>query len=518
MGLLSSLLLYPLSPWPLRAAERLEVSIEGVVLPVEVRDLRVWVTQEGAGLSDLRPWMQLLDPESRIGVRQLLQAPVLTRRSFGEQVLRSWAAGPLLDAIGAVVRLVDGDRIGSDVVLATLEQLLQQRPQVSTLDLLEALPGQQLRLDLDGLVLAASRWRAELKRHQALMAGLSRSIAPARPLSPSRLSDPVQRLSIQLPVAHRSNPLALRLWKPSIPRGDRLWIALMPGLGGSPDHLQWLARHLATAGWPVVLLEHPGSDAAAVQALLDGRESFDGARALQQRQRDLEAVLQAQDQQRLPLPGDRVVLLGHSMGALTALVAAGHRPQSGMERRCRQALADLPLTNLSRLLQCELVERGALRSRSRMVTPAAVVGLNSLGSLIWPGQPSIPQPNPLLLIGGTLDLVTPPLDEQIGLLAALGQHPASRVVVIEGASHFSPIRVGESAVRSRDDDLFRLGEEFVGVNPQRVQAVIAHEVVEFLSGLSTDAVPAVDQHWSDRGVRWHRFTGAGAEELRREYQ
>ena len=68
MGLLSSLLLYPLSPWPLRAAERLEVSIEGVVLPVEVRDLRVWVTQEGAGLSDLRPWMQLLDPESRIGV------------------------------------------------------------------------------------------------------------------------------------------------------------------------------------------------------------------------------------------------------------------------------------------------------------------------------------------------------------------------------------------------------------------------------------------------------------------
>ena len=310
MGLLSSLLLYPLSPWPLRAAERLEVSIEGVVLPVEVRDLRVWVTQEGAGLSDLRPWMQLLDPESRIGVRQLLQAPVLTRRSFGEQVLRSWAAGPLLDAIGAVVRLVDGDRIGSDVVLATLEQLLQQRPQVSTLDLLEALPGQQLRLDLDGLVLAASRWRAELKRHQALMAGLSRSIAPARPLSPSRLSDPVQPLSIQLPVAHRSNPLALRLWKPSIPRGDRLWIALMPGLGGSPDHLQWLARHLATAGWPVVLLEHPGSDAAAVQALLDGRESFDGARALQQRQRDLEAVLQAQDQKRLPLPGDRVVCSG----------------------------------------------------------------------------------------------------------------------------------------------------------------------------------------------------------------
>ena len=518
MGLLSSLLLNPLSPWPLRAAERLEVSIEGVVLPVEVQDLRVWVTREGADLSDLGPWMQLFDPESRIAVRELLQAPVLTRSSFGEQVLRSWAAAPLLDAIAAVVRLVDGDRISSEVVLTTLAQLLQQRSQVSTLDLLEALPGQQLRLDLDGLVLAASRWRAELQRHQALMAALSRSVAPERPLSPSHQSDAVQTLSVQLPVAHRANPLELRLWKPSSPRGDRLWIALMPGLGGSPNHLQWLAWHLATAGWPVVLLDHPGSDAAAVQALLDGRESFDGARALQQRQWDLGAVLQAQARQRLPLPGDRVVLAGHSMGALTALVAAGHWPQSGRARRCRQALADLPLTNLSRLLQCELVERGALQSRSRMVAPAALVGLNSLGSLIWSDQPPVPQPTPLLLIGGTLDLITPPLDEQIGLLTSLGQHPSSRAVVIEGASHFSPIRVGEAAVRRRDDDLFRLGEELVGVNPYRVQEVIAHEVVDFLSGLSTDAVAAVDQHWSHRGVRWHRLTVAGAQELRREYQ
>ena len=39
MGLMSSLLLHQASSWPLRAADRLEVSIEGVVLPVEVDDL-----------------------------------------------------------------------------------------------------------------------------------------------------------------------------------------------------------------------------------------------------------------------------------------------------------------------------------------------------------------------------------------------------------------------------------------------------------------------------------------------
>ena len=102
------------------------------------------------------------------------------------------------------------------------------------------------------------------------------------------------------------------------------------------------------------------------------------------------------------MSGERVVLAGHSMGALTALAASGHPPQSTMARRCRQALVDLPLTNLSRLLQCELLERGALRSRLSIVRPAAVVGLNSFGSLIWPPGGSATVAPPLLLIGGTL--------------------------------------------------------------------------------------------------------------------
>ena len=518
MGLLSSLLLYQVSSWPLRAAERLEVSIEGVVLPVEVDDLRAWVTSKGRVRTELGSWMQLLDEESRTGLMQLLQAPVLTRSSFGEQVLRSWSAGSLLDAIGDVVRLMDGDRINSDVVLMTLEQLLKKRSQVSTLDLLEALPGQELRLDLDALVLAASRWRLQLKRHQALMTGLSRPKAVARFMTPSPSASEVQGRSVQLPVTHRSRPLELRIWTPSTPRADRLWVALMPGLGGSPDHLKWLARHLAAAGWPVLLLEHPGSDAAAVQALLEGRESFDGARALKDRQLDLEAVLLAQRQQRIPLKGERVVLAGHSMGALTALVASGQTPQNGMDQRCRKALVDLPLTNLSRLLQCELAERGVLQPRSATVSPAAVVGLNSLGSVIWPVGSSEPSLMPLLLVGGTLDLITPPLDEQIGLLASLGQHPSSRVVVIEGASHFSPIRVGEFQVGTREDDLFQLGEDLVGVNPHSVQRVIAHEIVVFLSSLSATSVVSVDEHWSDGDVRWHRLTVEGARTLYRRYQ
>ncbi len=47
----------------------------------------------------------------------------------------------------------------------------------------------------------------------------------------------------------------------------------MPGLGGDPEHFHWLAEALTEAGWDVVIVEHPGSDAEAVQALWMGGQS-----------------------------------------------------------------------------------------------------------------------------------------------------------------------------------------------------------------------------------------------------
>ena len=180
MGLLSSLLALQLTPWPARSAERLEVSIDGIVLPLDVDDLVAWVSSSDDSRSELATWMQLLDSESREGLSRLLVAPVLTRRSFGQQLLRSWAAHPLLEALGELIRLEGGEPVDSQQVLETLEQLLVNRAEVTTLDLLQALPGEQLRLDLDALVLASSRWRRQLKRHQGLPVSYTHLTLPTR--------------------------------------------------------------------------------------------------------------------------------------------------------------------------------------------------------------------------------------------------------------------------------------------------------------------------------------------------
>ena len=130
MGLLSSLLALQQAPWPARSAERLEVSIDGIVLPLDVDELAGWVSSAEKSRTELATWMQLLNNESREGLSRLLTAPVLTRRSFGQQLLRSWAARPLLEALGELIRLEGGEPVDSLQVLETLEQLLIERAEV----------------------------------------------------------------------------------------------------------------------------------------------------------------------------------------------------------------------------------------------------------------------------------------------------------------------------------------------------------------------------------------------------
>ena len=80
-------------------------------------------------------------------------------------------------------------------------------------------------------------------------------------------------------------------------------------------------------------------------------------------------------------------------------------------------------------------------------------------------------------------------------------------MVGEGGSHFSPIRVDGQGKASEGDDIFRLGEELVGVNPLSVQRVIAHEVIRFLDSLSSEPPrnEAVHLMEASSKTRWHRL-------------
>ena len=469
---------------PARAAEELEVRLDGLRLPIDLVALEAWSDAPDAVDGDLRAWLDLLDPRGREQLRRVLRAPLVQDRSFAQQFLASWAGQRVLEELDQLISTEQGGSAGP-LLFQTLQELLARQPQVTTIELLRAVPSRSLVLHLDGGLQLAAQWRQQIEAQSEGLKVLQQ--LRLRQVSQTWLSlssetaaaAPPQRQRLQLTVPHRRQALELQIW----PGSRRSWVLLSPGLGGSAAQLEWLAAGLQQRGWPVLLLDHPGSDERAVRELLEGRRPPPGAETLSDRVLDLQAVVRAVDQGSLPRLGDQVVLMGHSLGGLSSLLAAGLRPEAGLARRCDRALDGIPLTNLSRLLQCQLLDVRLPAPQPLAQPLQAVVSLNGFGSLLWPHRGLRALPAPVLLVGGSLDLITPPLGEQLQLFLRDRDHQ-SRLVLLEGGSHFSPVRIDR-----QEQALFQLGEEFVGVEPLRVQALTMGLTADFLDALPKGVPP-----------------------------
>ncbi len=454
-------------------------------IPISIKELIDWSNGEEETNSELANWLNSLGFKERKGVAKFLNTPLVRDKSMARQILQSWSGRKLLDEVSDLI-LMDEDSSGESV-LVTLENLLDEMEEVTTLDLLNALSVKAIHIDLDGWIEVANNWRSELKQQQKLISDLSsfkRSSADTEEsiLLPFEIKETEYEL-ISLTVAHRDEPLNVEVWNPSFREKTRKnWILLMPGLGGDRNHFNWLARSLSHMGWAVVVLDHPGSDSLALDALLKGKLPLPGAEVIPDRIKDLDSVLLSKNIGKINISAEKVVLMGHSLGALTAILASGAKIDDQLGDRCQKVLDNLSLTNLSSLLQCQLVDIPLL-DRKKNLNLSAIVGMNSFGSFLWQENLDNQINVPIYLTGGTFDLVTPSTSEQLGLLLSLSSSPFSRVLLIEGASHFSPIRVDGQNYQSEGKDLFNLGESIVGYHPLSVQSLLAFEIINFLDKL-----------------------------------
>ena len=472
----------------LKAAERFEIHFDGMSIPISIKELIDWSNGEDETNSELASWLNLLGFKDRKGLTKFLNTPLVRDKSMARQILRSWAGRKLLDEVSDLI-LVDEDSSG-EIVLDTLENLLNEKEEVTTFDFLNSLSAKVIHIDLDGWIEVAKNWRRELKKQQKLISDLSliNEISSKREeinLSAFEIMETDFEL-IPLTVPHRSQPLQVELWNPSVrDKSRKNWVLLMPGLGGDRNHFTWLARSLSHNGWPVVVLDHPGSDSKALEALVKGRLPLPGAEVIPGRIKDLDSVLLAKKQGKIDISVENFVLIGHSLGSLTSFLASGVKVDDQLENRCEKILDNLSVTNLSSLLQCQLSDI-SLAERKNMKNLSAIIGMNSFGSFLWQKNFDNQINVPLFLTGGTFDLVTPSISEQLGLLLDLSSSSVSRVLLIEGASHFSPIRVEGQMEHSKGEDLFNLGESIVGYDPLSVQSLLASEIIGFLNSLEQE--------------------------------
>jgi len=191
--------------------------------------------------------------------------------------------------------------------------------------------------------------------------------------------------------------------------------------------------------------------------------------------------------------------MGHSLGALIALLYEGNKPTDQLEDRCDWALKDFAVTNLSKLLQCQLSEI-PFSEKKNANKANAIIGFNSFGSLVWPKENSSGIKTPTLLIGGTYDLITPLVNEQFRVFSALN-NPLNRLLINEGASNFSPIRINKSY--EENNDVFKISKSFIGSETILVQDLSTKFIVEFLKNIKDQKIPTVFKNQRDLGLDFH---------------
>ena len=137
-------------------------------------------------------------------------------------------------------------------------------------------------------------------------------------------------------------PFEIEIWKSNKTNVEKELIIFMQGLGGEINNFKWIGNELAKRGWPILFIDHRGSNLESFIEVLEGKEAIPGsADFFLYRIKDLDAVLKAHENGEFGLRNDSYILMGHSLGALIALLYEGNKPTDQLEEKCDSALKTL---------------------------------------------------------------------------------------------------------------------------------------------------------------------------------
>lgn len=442
---------------PARALEEvvIELPLLKTQLTVKLRELKSAEALR-QGNSDLAELDRASNGAVGRQVIELLRQPVPLSV---KQVADGSVGSPLVEQAMLVVSsigFVEGR--SADLSGRTLTAALRQAAsdgEPTLLSLLKAIPGQRLTLDLGRTRQLFNRMLRQRQQAESLLAATPTATPSATPTVSPSLSPPlapavsaaataravagksVNRRTVTLPVPHRPDPLEITLLEPAGGANGRL-VLISHGLWDSPAAFEGWAILLASRGYSVALPRHPGSDSSQQRAVLAGASPPPDPEELARRPKDLIAVLDAIGNSRLRLDqqvdAGRVVVLGHSWGATTALQLAGLQPsKETLLQRCSDL--DDPDRNLSWTLQCSWL-RGVRYAGLADPRVVAVGAVSPPMSLLFARGFTSEQGGRVLLVSGNRDWVVPPDPEAIAPMR-WGRAIGNQLVLVQGGDHFN---------------------------------------------------------------------------------
>lgn len=490
---------------PSQAAERIYISYSILERSIPVSSLETYA-RTGEVDEDLEVYAQYAKPQELEQLRQALRTRAELSPVAISQFLYSPPGEILLKRLGSVIQSESG-LSGFSALRAALILASADSQGLTLLNVLQKFPTRGIRIDVSGSLAVASAL-------QDIVAQTNQATAAVNQQSAIELAEPIpigliptadlrQRgpfkwqtqsttfidlarkplitalpgVSPDAPLQNgpRGRSIPVDIYLPEFQSNPAPVVVISHGLGGDRTTFAYLAEHLASYGFGVLVLEHPGSNAQQLQALINGRANgaasptefldrpLDVSFVLTELERGPNSVFQS----RLNLK--QVGVLGQSFGGYTALALGGATLNAAQLRADCQKPEDT--LNLSLLLQCDADRLVQSNTKLQDQRVQAVMAINPITSAVF-GQTGIQQLQiPTMIVAGSADTVAPALPEQIRPFTWI-KEVDKYLVLLDRGTHFSTIANPADPSSSE----IALPNEVVGPNP-----AIARRYMESLS-------------------------------------
>lgn len=441
------------------AAEHIYASYSALEISISVAALENYA-KKGTIDNELAIYQKYLPAKQFQELQQVLLTRVKVSPLVASQFLETPQGKTLLQRLAEAIKTKSHQpQAEFEVLRSALISAAAEPGGLSLLNLLRKYPSNSIRIDLaHSFAIAGELEKVVNGTHQAIAtvakqsnieaANIPQHIISELPELRSQGKFKSQKYTLKFFDSTRNRLLLTDVYLPNIRTAPV--IVVSHGLGLDSSNFQYLATHLASYGFAVIVPNHPGSDAKQLQLSLNGHtnqvvepdEFID-------RPLDIKYVLNQLEksnkydswfQGRLNL--QQVGVFGQSLGGYTALALAGANINfEQLKQDCKpQALHKT--WNMSLLFQCSALTLNSSKFNQkynlRDERVKAAIAVNPVTSSIF-GKVGLSQiKTPVMLVGSSDDTVAPALYEQILPFSWFRNSPKYLVMLV-GGTHFSTI-------------------------------------------------------------------------------
>ena len=129
----------------LKAAEKINIKFEEMEIPLTIEQLSKLEKYKDDS-TELIDWLKKNGFIRVFELSKFLEFPVFKEEGLNRELLRSWIGRKILTELSKSIK-VPNDNNGIEIY-NTIENLLDQKKEVSTLEIIKALPSKEILLDL----------------------------------------------------------------------------------------------------------------------------------------------------------------------------------------------------------------------------------------------------------------------------------------------------------------------------------------------------------------------------------